>query len=282
MGSEMCIRDRGVCWTAALACFSQCISIGTTLFFFFISLFVSVSTNACSQVPLKMGVVASYPSSDIFVDAALATLRRHEEDICAEASKFEVRCDEWDGPEGQHEVNSQGHSNSKTTESEPISTGHSDFRSSAQAIAMRIDVAEFALRLVTLGDEQQAVWRADAIYTDRDALAETCASRGPFGCIGSAAWMFRGLELKILFNCLRDFDKEGQRVVAQDTVEMEAMQAIIQLIELDISFRNHFAGELKALAHFHFLVITANDAHLTHKQITFRKFVSESLSLIHI
>ena len=266
----------GVCWTAALACFSQCISIGTTLFFFFISLFVSVSTNACSQVPLKMGVVASYPSSDIFVDAALATLRRHEEDICAEASKFEVRCDEWDGPEGQHEVNSQGHSNSKTTESEPISTGHSDFRSSAQAIAMRIDVAEFALRLVTLGDEQQAVWRADAIYTDRDALAETCASRGPFGCIGSAAWMFRGLELKILCNCLRDFDKEGQRVVARDTVEMEAMQAIIQLIELDISFRNHFAGELKALAHFHFLVITANDAHLTHKQITFRKFVSES------
>ena len=38
-----------------------------------------------------MGVVASSPSSDIFVDAALATLRRHEEDICAEASKFEVR-----------------------------------------------------------------------------------------------------------------------------------------------------------------------------------------------
>ena len=88
--------------------------------------------------------------------------------------------------------------------------------------------------------------------------------------------MFRGLELKILCNCLRDFDKEGQRVVARDTVEMEAMQAIIQLIELDISFRNHFARELKALAHFHFLVITANDAHLTHKQITFRKFVSES------
>ena len=42
------------------------------------------------------------------------------------ASKFEVRCDEWDGPEGQYEVNSQGHSNSKA-ESEPISTGHSDF-----------------------------------------------------------------------------------------------------------------------------------------------------------
>ena len=142
----------GVCWTAALACFSQCVSIGTTLFFFFISLFVSVSTNACSQVPLKMGVVASSPSSDIFVDAALATLRRHEEDICAEASKFEVRCDEWDGPEGQHEVNSQGHSNSKPTESEPISTGHSDFRSSAQAIAMRIDVAEFALSLIHISE----------------------------------------------------------------------------------------------------------------------------------
>lgn len=271
----------GLCWTTVLACFSQCISLGTTLFFFFISLVVSVFTNVCSQVPLKMGVVASYPSSGIFVDAALATLRRYEGDIRAETSKFEVHCDEWDGPEGQHDVNhhesnSQRHSNPKLTESKPISTGDSDFRSSAQAIAMRIDAAECALRLVTLGNEQQPIWRADAIYTDRDALAETCASRGPFGYIGSVAWIFYGFELKTLCSCLRDFDKEGQRVLAQDTVEMEAMQAILYLLELDASFCNHFTGELKALAHFHFLVITSNDAHLTHKQITFKKFVRES------
>ena len=172
-----------------------------------------------------------------FCECRLATLRRHEEDICAEASKFEVRCDEWDGPEGQHEVNSQGHSNSKTTESEPISTGHSDFRSSAQAIAMRIDVAEFALRLVTLGDEQQAVWRADAIYTDRDALAETCASRGPFGCIGSAAWMFRGLELKILCNCLKILIRRGKSRPRKILWKWRLCRRSFNLSSL-ISFRN--------------------------------------------
>lgn len=279
----------GVCWGVTLVCFAQPVSLGVILISVFVSTSVVLVLAACSQIPEKLGTAAAYLSTRIFNDAAAAARHEFINAFEAETSRFEAKCDEWDqgdrngeddidweeqvaledthGVDGALYQSGLLQKGQKSPTQETVKLGPS-----ALALATEIYAAEQALRLVSLKDGGP-IWRADALYTDLDGIAETCASRGPFGCLGLLACFCK---LGPMHRPLRHFDEEGRRVLAQETVEFEAVQAVLHLPELDRMFRRRFDYELKALARFHLLVLSAADAHLTYEKAQFEKFVREN------
>tara|TARA_B100000405_G_C16542233_1_gene358926 strand:- start:125 stop:574 length:450 start_codon:yes stop_codon:yes gene_type:complete len=87
----------GICWGVTLVCFAQPVSLGVILISVFVSTSVVLVLAACSQIPEKLGTAAAYLSTRIFNDAAAAARHEFINAFEAETSRFEAKCDEWDG-----------------------------------------------------------------------------------------------------------------------------------------------------------------------------------------
>lgn len=122
-----------------------------------------------------------------------------------------------------------------------------------------------------------SVWRADALYTELDGIAETRASLGPFGSLGHlTCWFNFGTCCR-----MKNFDINGRRVSAQNTPELEVHQSIIHLTELDASFRSRFADEMRSLILFHALILATVEVLLARELMCFHRFVRENRFKLH-
>jgi len=274
-GALFCV---GISWGATLVCFSEHIFPGICIVYVFVSCGVIFVTAACAHVPEKLGIAAAYLPVNTFVDAAESARKKFVSALHAGVSKYEVSCEEDNAASeaGNKKAAPANEASNDGMEPNFITQGGqlqeiATLGSSARGIAMDIAAANRAFRLAYFDNETLA-WRADALYTDLDGIAETCACRGPFSYLGI---LLRFWQLVPPFSTLWRFDSEGTRIYAQEAIELEAGQEIRQLDELYTSFQRRFNHELKALASFHLFVLAGAATHLSYEKIRFQTFLRE-------
>jgi len=306
---EVCVL--GIAWGAAFAAFAQPISVGIFIMAFFTGAFVILFTWASTTVVTELGISAKYLSPNVFVEAASeaeCAFGKESTSAVFEAVYQEVFEEESEDDEPLAEVHSDDDSDSdsdseddETAEAEDAEKGASAAPQAAEPPLVERKSAVALARLLEAARLEQM------IETEEDFA-------GPFGFAGTlwlrcARWLTRapvvsGGEDDGSATTPEEGSLQGDGFDSSRTLEVETTQLgasttaslIREIAEhrsqeyvappdwarvaairvLEQSFARALEAEVRCVALFHLLVISAGDAFTCHEESILRRFAHES------